>query len=99
MLKVKNLPVLIVPSHVLIIPSPALIVLLHVNRFPNKLASYVPNNILRNPFFIYFASFLIVSLMPFIMKPDSLRDFIVFMKSLMSLLKINDGLLPDPDIV
>ena len=37
--------------------------------------------------------------MPFIKKPDSLRDFIVFMKSLMSLLKINDGLLPDPDIV
>ena len=87
------------PSHVLIIPSPALIVLLHVNRFPNKLASYVPNNILRNPLFIYFASFLILSLMPFIKKPDSLRDFIVFMKSLMSLLKINDGLLPDPDIV
>ena len=43
------------------VPSPALIVLLPVNRFPNNLAPNIPNNVQRNPPFCYFASFLIVS--------------------------------------
>ena len=44
------------------VPSPAIIVSLSVHRFPNKLAVNVPNNILGNPPFCSFASFLIVSL-------------------------------------
>ena len=41
----------------LTVPSPVVIVLLPVNRFLNKLAPKVPNNILRNPPFCSFASF------------------------------------------
>ena len=58
----------------LVVPSPALIVPLPVKRFPNKLAPNVPINILRIPPFCSSVSFLIVSLTPFINKPDSLRD-------------------------
>ena len=45
---------------------PALIVYLPVNKIPNKLASNIPNNILRHQPFYSFDSFLIVSLTPFI---------------------------------
>ena len=69
----------IVPSPALIVPSRALIVPLPVNRFLNKLAPNVSNNILRNSHFCSFASFLIVSLMPFINKPDYSRKLIIFM--------------------
>ena len=55
-------------------PPPALIVPWPVNRFPNKLAPNVPINVPRNPPFSSFALFLIVSLKPFINKPDTLRD-------------------------
>ena len=58
----------IVPSQALNAPSPALIVSWPVNRFPNKLAPKVPNNIRIKPPFYSFASFLIVLLMPFINK-------------------------------
>ena len=54
--------------------SPALIVPLHVNRFPNKLAPKVPNNIPINPPFCYLASSLIVSLTPFINNPNDSTD-------------------------
>ena len=55
-----------------------LILPLHVNRFPNKLATNVPNKILRNPLFCSFASFFTVSLTPFINKPDFSRDLTIF---------------------
>ena len=42
------------------VPLPALIVPLHVNRFPNKLAHKVPSNNPANHSFSSFASFLIV---------------------------------------
>ena len=43
------------PSSALIIPSPALIIPLPpVNKFPNKLAPSVPNNVLKNPPFCSF---------------------------------------------
>ena len=73
----KSWPALIVPSQVLILPLP-------VNKFPNKPALKVPNNIPRNPPVCFFASFLTVSLTPFINKPDSSRDLTVFPKLLMS---------------
>ena len=47
----------------LIVPSPALIVRLPINSFPNKLAPKVP--------FCSFASFLVVSLTPFTNKPEA----------------------------
>ena len=62
----------------LTVPLPALIVPLPVNKFPNKPALKVPNNIPRNPPFRSFASFLIVSLTSFINKPDSSSDLTIF---------------------
>ena len=56
----KFWPALIItPSPVLITPFPA-------NAFPNMLAANIPNNTGRNPPFCSFASFLTVSLIPFI---------------------------------
>ena len=52
-----------------IVPSPDLIMPLPVNRFPNKLAPKVPNNIPKNPLFHFFASVLIVPLTSFINNP------------------------------
>ena len=69
-----------------------------VNRFPNKLASKVPNKIPENPPFCLFASYLIVSLTPFINKPDSSRDLIIFMISFISSLEIIYVVVQDPDI-
>ena len=41
-------------------PEPALTIPFPANKFPNKLAPKVPNNILKNPPFCSFVSFLIV---------------------------------------
>ena len=54
----------------------------------------MPNNILKNPPFWCFASFLIVSLTHFINNPDSTRDWIIFMVSL----EIINVVVPDPNI-
>ena len=81
-----------------IISSPALITPLPVNRFPNKVAPKVPINILRNPPFCSFASFLIVSLTYFINKHYSLRDLTTFMISFISSLEIINGVVPDLNI-
>ena len=62
------------PSIALIVPSPDTIVCLPANRFLNKPASNVPNNIPRNPPFCLFAAFLIVSLTAFINKLVSSSD-------------------------
>ena len=48
----------------------------------------VPDNILRNPLFCSFASFLIVSITPFIYKPYSPRDLTIFMISFTSSFEI-----------
>ena len=68
--------------------STAVIVPLLVNIVPNKLPPKVPNKIAINPPFCYFASFLIVSLMPFINKPDSSRDLTIFMILFISSLRV-----------
>ena len=78
--------------------SPAVIVPLPVNRFPNKLAPNVPNNILRNQRFSCFASFLIVLLTLFTKNPLSLRDSTIFMISFISSLEIIHVGIPDPNI-
>ena len=49
------------------------------NGFPNKLTPSVINNTLRNPTFCSLASILIVSLTPFLNKPNYSRDLTVFM--------------------
>ena len=64
------------------------IVPLPVKRFPNKLAPKVPNNILKNPPFFSFASFLIVALIPFINNPDSSRDLTILIISFLLSLEI-----------
>ena len=55
--------------------SPALIVLLPIHRFPNKLAPNVPNNTPTNPPYCSDALFSIISLTTLITKQDSLRDY------------------------
>ena len=58
----------------LVVPSPAIIVPLPVNRFPNKIAPKFLNNTRRNPTFCSFAPFLIVLVMALISKPDTSSD-------------------------
>ena len=48
-----------------------------VKRFPNKLAPNMPNNILRNPPFCSFTSFLTVLVTLSNNKPESSRDFTI----------------------
>ena len=79
-------------------PSPALIVHLPVNRFPNKLAPKVTNNILGNPPSSSFASFLIVSLTPFINKLDYSSNLTISITLLISSFEIIIVVVPDPNI-
>ena len=72
---------------------------LPVNRFPKKLATNVPNRILRNHLFCILASSLIVSLTLFINKPDSSRDLIIFIKSFISSFEIISVVIPDPKFI
>ena len=58
----------------LIVPSPAIIVPLPVNKFPNKTALKFLNNTRRNPTFCSFGPFLIVLVMALISKPDTSSD-------------------------
>ena len=77
-------------------PSPALITPRPVYAFPNKLADNAPINIGQNPPFCSFASFLIVSLTPFISKPDFSRDLTIFIISSISLFEITNDVVLDP---
>ena len=79
-------------------PSPALIGLVLVNKFPNKLAPNVLSKITQIPPFCSFASFWIVLLMFFINKPDSSTDLTVFMTSLISSFEIINVVPPGPNI-
>ena len=78
-------------------PSPALLVSLPDNIFPNKVASNVPNKILRNPPFCFFASFLIVSLTALSIN-QILQELTMFVISFISLFKIINVAIPDPKI-
>ena len=71
---------------------------LPVRRLPSKLAANVPNNILRNPSFCYFISFLTDSVIPFNNKPEPSSDFTILIRSSMSLFNIISVVLPDPNI-
>ena len=83
----------------LIVFSPAAIVPLSVNRFPNKLVPNIPNKTPRNQPFCYFVLFLIVSLTLFINKPDSLSYWTIFMASFIASFEIIIVSLLDPNIV
>ena len=85
-------------SPTLIDPSSAVIIPLPVNRFSNKLAPKVPNNIPKNPPFCSFALFLIVSLTPFINKAESLRGLTIFMIAFISSLEMIKVVNADPSI-
>ena len=69
------------------------------NRFPNKLAPNVHDNIPRNPLFYSFASFLIVSLTLFVNKPDSSSDVTIFMISFISSFEIISEVIPGPKML
>ena len=51
---------------------------------------------LGNPIFCYFVSFLIVSITPFVNKPDSSRDIPIFMISFKSSFQNTTVAVPDP---
>ena len=85
-------------SPVLVVSLPALIVPLSVNRCSNKLAPKATNNILRNHPFCSVASFWIVSLTPFINKPESSGHLTIFMISYICSLEIIKVVNPDPNI-
>ena len=80
------------PSPALIVPSPALIILLQdkffVNKPRSKEAPKVPINILRNTPLCSLASFSIVSLTPFNNNPESSRDLTIFKISSISSFEI-----------
>ena len=59
--------------------SPTLIVRLPIIKFSNKVVPKFLSNISRNRPFLFFASFLIVSLTPFINKPESSSNLTVFL--------------------
>ena len=86
----KIWPALIVLSPVLNVnlPSFGAIIPLTDNIFHNKLASNVPNNMLKNLSFCSLASFLIVLLKRCIVKPMSSRDLTIFMISSISSFEI-----------
>ena len=85
-------------SPTLSVPSPALIASLPVNRFPNKITSSVPDNMPRIPPFCYFASVSIVLLTPYINKPFSLRDLVIFLISSIPPFEIIIVLILDPKL-
>ena len=51
---------------------------------------------LGNPIFCYFVSFVIVSITPFVKKPDSSRDIPIFMISFKSSFQNTTVAVPDP---
>ena len=69
---------------------------LPVTIFPNKLTFNVPNSILRNLPFCFFASFRIVSLTLFNNRPECSRDLIIFIISSISSFDIISVLAPEP---
>ena len=76
--------------------SPALTTPFPVNAFPNILAANILHNILRNPPCYFFASFLIVSLIPFISSLDSSSDLTVFITFSISSFEIINSVVTDP---
>ena len=65
-------------------PELALTIPFPYNKFPNKLAPKVPNNILQNPPFYSFISFLIVLVTPFRKMLESSRAWMIFIMSFTS---------------
>ena len=60
------------------------------------LAANVPNNIGRNLPVCHFASFLIISQIPFIYNPDFSSDLPSFIISFISSFEIINAVVPDP---
>ena len=77
--------------------DPALTIPFPVNKFPNKLAPRVPNNILRNPPFCYFVSFSIVLVTPFNKILESSRACTIFIISFISSFETIKVVFPDPN--
>ena len=77
---------------------PALTIPFSANKCPNKLAPKVPNNILKNPLFCSFVSFLIVLVIPFRKMLESSRAWTIFITSLISLFEIMKLVVPEPCI-
>ena len=84
---------IITPLHSILTFTP-----LSVNRFSNKLPPNAPNNMLKNPLFYFFGSFIIVLLRPCINNPDSSGDLIKFIISSNSSFEMISAFIPDPNI-
>ena len=90
--------VFFLPSPALIIHSPALTVPFPVNKFPNKDAPKMPNNILRKPLLCSFVSFLIVSVTPFNKIPECSKAWTIFIMPFISSFEIIRVVVPEPSI-
>ena len=82
----------------LLFTDPALTIPFPINKFPNKLAPRVPNNILKNPPFCSFVSFSIVLVTPFNKILESSRAYTIFIISFISSSEIIKVVFPDPNI-
>ena len=66
------MPALTIPFPFLF-SEPTLTIPFPANKFPNKVAPKVPNNVLKNPSFCSFVSFLIVLVTPYSKMLEFLR--------------------------
>ena len=80
------------------LPVSALTVPCPVDKFPNKLAPKVPNNILKSPPFYSFVSFLIILVTPFSKKFESSSAWTILIISFISSFEINKVVVLDPNI-
>ena len=77
-------------------PCPVLYNPIPVNKLPNNDGPNVPNNILKNPPFCSFVSFLIVFAVPFNNISCSSNAVTILIKPFKSLFDIINVLFPDP---
>ena len=80
-------------------PEPVLTIPFLANKFPDKLARKVTNNIRKNPPFSSFDSFLIALVTPFNKTLESSRYWTIFIMSFVSPFEIIKAVVPEPCIL
>ena len=88
------MPALTIPFPFLF-QEPTLTIPFRANKFSTKLAPKVPNNMLKNPPFYSFVSFLIVSVTPFCKIIESSRARTIFIMSFTSSFEIINVVFPE----
>ena len=80
----------------ILFPKPALNTSFPANMLPKKLTPKVPNNILKNPPYCCFVSYLMVLVIPFNKSLESSRDRSIFIISFIFLFEIMKVVVPEP---